>query len=154
MLACGESEAMVMVPPRTWDSAVSACFHGCLAFLHRHFPSRSPPSHPLHLPLRSQQQPSPCYCSTVPKLQLQAAVLSRGPMSLSKVCMAAARTVILIPFRLPQISSLILILKCFSSNSDSCPDVGIGPLLQFPHPQRIGPVLITLLFFALVPSSS
>ena len=102
----------------------------------------------------SQQQPSPCYCSTVPKLQLQAAVLSRGPMSLSKVCMAAARTVILIPFRLPQISSLILILKCFSSNSDSCPDVGIGPLLQFPHPQRIGPVLITLLFFALVPSSS
>ena len=28
------------------DSAVSPCFHGCLDFLHRHFP-RSPPSHPL-----------------------------------------------------------------------------------------------------------
>ena len=42
---------------------------------------------------------------------------------------------ILIPFRLPQISCFTLSLKCFSSASDSFPDVGIGPLLQFPHPQ-------------------
>ena len=101
----------------------------------------------------SQQQPSPCYCSTVPKLQLQAAVLSRGPMSLSKVCMAAARTVILIPFRLPQISCFTLSLKCFSSHSDNCPNVGIRPLLQFPHLLKAGPVLVTLLFFPLVPLS-
>ena len=39
---------------------------------------------------------------------------------------------ILIPFRLPQISSFTLSLKCFSSDSDNFLDVGIGPLLQFP----------------------
>ena len=53
---------------------------------------------------------------------------------------------ILIPFRLPQISYFTLSLKCFSSDPDNCPDVGIGPLLQFPHQQRAGPVLLTLLF--------
>ena len=46
---------------------------------------------------------------------------------------------------------LTLSLKCFSSDSDSCPDVGIRPLLQSPHPLRAGPVLLTLLFFS--PSS-
>ena len=51
-----------------------------------------------------------------------------------------------IPFRLPQVSCFTLSLKCFSSDSDNCPDVGIGPLLQFPHPPRAGPVLLTLLF--------
>ena len=58
---------------------------------------------------------------------------------------------ILIPFR-PQISCVTLSLKCFSSDSDNCPHVGIGPLLQFPHPPRAGLVLLTLLFFPLVPS--
>ena len=58
----------------------------------------------------------------------------------------------IIPLRLPQISCFTLSLKCFSSDSDSCPDVGIRPLLQFPHPLRAGPVLLTLLFFPLVPS--
>ena len=53
---------------------------------------------------------------------------------------------ILTPFRLPQISCFVLSLKCFSSDSDNCPDVGIGPLLA-------GPVLVTRLFFPLVPSS-
>ena len=53
---------------------------------------------------------------------------------------------ILIPFRLPQISCFILSLKCFSSDSDSCPDVGIRPLLQFSHLLKAGPVLLTLLF--------
>ena len=60
---------------------------------------------------------------------------------------------ILIPFRLPQISSFTLSLKCFSSDSDSCPALGIRPLLQLPHPPRAGPVLLTLLFLPLVPSS-
>ena len=41
-------------------------------------------------------------------------------------------------------------LKCFSSHSDNCLDVGNGPLLQFPHPLRTGPVLLTLLFFPLI----
>ena len=60
---------------------------------------------------------------------------------------------ILIPFRLPQMSCFTLSLKCFSSDSDNCPAVGIGPLLQFPHPPRAGPALLTLPFFPLVPSS-
>ena len=47
---------------------------------------------------------------------------------------------ILIPFRLPQISSFTVSLKYFSSDSDNCPDMGIGPL-------RAGPVLLTRLFF-------
>ena len=38
---------------------------------------------------------------------------------------------VLIPFRLPQISCYPLSLKCFSSDSDNCPDAGIGSLLQF-----------------------
>ena len=58
---------------------------------------------------------------------------------------------ILIPFRLPQISCFTLSLKCFSSDSDNCSFVRIGPLLQFPNPLREGPVLLTLLFFPLVP---
>ena len=53
---------------------------------------------------------------------------------------------ILIPFRLPQISSFTLSLKCFSSDSDNCPNV-VRLLLQFPHQLRAGPVLLTRLFF-------
>ena len=93
MLACGEREAMVMAPFPMRDSAESPCFHGCLDFLHRRFPPQSPPSHPLNSTLCSQQQPSPWDCFTIPKLQLPAAVPSRGPVSLSRVCMAAGRTV-------------------------------------------------------------
>ena len=53
---------------------------------------------------------------------------------------------ILIPFRLPQIRCFTRSLKCFSSDSDSCPHMGIRSLLQFSHPPRAGPVLLTLLF--------
>ena len=78
-----------------------------------------------------------------------------GTCSLSRVCITVARIVcvILIPFRLPQISCFILSLKCFCSDQNSCPDVGIGPLLQFPNPPRAGLVLLTILFFLLIPSS-
>ena len=58
---------------------------------------------------------------------------------------------ILIPFRLPQNNCFTLRLKCFSSDSDNCPDAGIEPLLQFPHPPRVGPALLTLPFSPLVP---
>ena len=71
----------------------------------------------------------------------------RGMYGCDKDCL------ILIPFRLSQISCFILSLKCLSSDSDNCPSVGIGPLLQFPHLPRAGPVLLTLLFFPLVPLS-
>ena len=57
------------------------------------FPPQSPPSHPLHLSLHSQQQPSPWDCATTPKLQFPAAATSRRLASLSGVGMAAARTV-------------------------------------------------------------
>ena len=60
---------------------------------------------------------------------------------------------ILIPFKLPQINCFTLSLKCFSSESDNCPTVGNRPLLQFPYPPRKGPILQTLLFSPLVPSS-
>ena len=59
MLACEERGAMVIAPPPMHDSAVSPCFHGCPASLHRHFPPQSPSSHPFDLSLCSQQQPCP-----------------------------------------------------------------------------------------------
>ena len=86
-------EAVVMAPPPMPDSAVLPCFHGCLAFLHKHFPPQSCPSHPLNPSLHSQQQPSPWDCSTIPKLQLPAIAFSRRSASLSGVCMTAARTI-------------------------------------------------------------
>ena len=70
-----------------------------------------------------------------------------GMYGCSKDCL------ILIPFRLPQISCFTLSLKCFSSDSDNCPSVEIRPLLYFPHPPRADPVLLTFHFFPLVPSS-
>ena len=68
-------------------------FHGYGAFLHGHFPPPSPPSHPLALSLCSHQQPVPWDSSTISKLHLPVAVPSRGPASLSRVCMAVVRTV-------------------------------------------------------------
>ena len=93
MLVCGKREAMVMALAPARDSAVSPCFHGCLAFLHRHFPPQSPPSHPLNPSLHHQQQPLPWDCSTILKLQLPAAAPSWRPTFLPDICMAAARTV-------------------------------------------------------------
>ena len=73
-------------------------------------------------------------------------------LPLSRVCMVASKDcLILIPFRLPQVSCFTLSRKCFSSDSDNCPAVGIRPLFQFPLLPRAGPVLLTLLFFPLVP---
>ena len=57
----------------------------------------------------------------------------RGMYSCSKNCL------ILIPFRLPQISWFTLSLICFSSDSDSCRDVGIGSLLPPPAKGRSSP---------------
>ena len=143
---------MVMAPPTMRDSAALPCFHGCPAFLHRHFPPQSPPSSrsvslqstaalTLGL-LHNPQTPGPRHCT------FQGThVPVQGMHGCGKDCL------ILIPFRLPQSSCFSLSLKCFSSDSDNCPDAGIGPLPQFPHPLRAGPVLLTLLFFPLVPLS-
>ena len=121
-------------PHYSWLSSINL-LPWLLAFLHGHFPPQSPSSHSLDLSLHSQQQPLPWDCSTIPKLQLPATMPSR-------VCMAVARTV-WFSFHL---GCFPLSLKCFSSDSDNCPDVGIRPLLQFPHRPRAGPVLLTLPF--------
>ena len=60
----------------------------------------------------------------MPKLQLPKLQLVQGtsiPVLYMYVCVKGC--LILIPFRLPQISCFILSLKCFSSDSDSCPTV-------------------------------
>ena len=143
---------MVMPPPPTCDSAALPCFHGCPAFLHRHFPSQSPPSHPLNLSLHSQQQPSPWDCSTIPKLQFPAALPCRTAASCLE-CMAAVRTVCF---------SLQL---GFHRSAASLLDLNVSPLTQiiapmwgsdpcFSSPTHQGQVqsLLTLLFSPLVPS--
>ena len=142
-----------MAPPAPRNSAVSPCFHGCLALLHRHFPPGSPPSNPLHPSLHSQQRPSPWDCSTIPKLHSQALGLPGDPHSCLCVCGRSKVCLLLIPFGLPQTSRFTLSLKCLSSDADNCLDVRTGPLLQFSDPLRAGPVLLTLLFLPLVPSS-
>ena len=144
---------MVMVPPPMRDSVVPLCFHGCPAFLHMHFPPQSPPSHPLDPSLHNQQQPLPWDCSTLPKLAPSCCAFQGTLVPVLGMYGCGKDCLILIAFRLPQISCFTFSLKCFSSDSDNCPDVGIGSLLQFCHPPRAGPVLLTLLFFPLVSSS-
>ena len=58
LLVCGDRGYM-MAPPTTHDSAVLSCLHGCLVFLHKHFPLQSPVSCPLGLSPHSLQQTSP-----------------------------------------------------------------------------------------------
>ena len=124
-----------------------AFFCGCLAFLHRHFLSQSPPSHPLNLSLSSQQQPLPWDCSTIPRLQLPGTAPSSRLASLSGECVAAARTV-WFSFHLGcHRSAVSLSALNVSPLTQAIADVGIRPLLQFPHPSRAGPVLLTLPFF-------
>ena len=90
--------------------------------------------------LHSPQTPAPNHCAFQ-----GTCVPVQGMYGCSKDCL------VLILFRLPQISCFALSLKCFSSDSDNHFDMGIGPQLQFPHPLRADPVLLTLLFPPLVP---
>ena len=90
MLACEERKSMVRAPPSMHDSAISPCFHGCLAFFHKHFLPQSLTSCPLSPCLCSQQKPLPWDYSTIHTLQLPVAIPSMGPVSLSKVCMAVS----------------------------------------------------------------
>ena len=132
-----EREAMVMASPSTCDSAVSPCFYGCLAFLHRHFPPQSPPSHPLGsispqstAPLalgllHNPQTPAPSHCNFH-----GTCVPVQGLYDCSKDCL------ILILFWLPQISCFTLSLKCFSSDIDSCPQSGDQTPASVPPPTK------------------
>ena len=117
------------------DSAVSSCSHGCPAFLHRHFPPQSPPSSRNCLSqstaaltlglLHNPQTPAPRHCTFQ-----GTRVPLRGMYGCSKDCL------ILIPFRLPHISCFILSLKCFSSDSDNCPQCGDWSPASFPPPTK------------------
>ena len=142
-----------MAPPHACDSAVSPCSHDCPAFLHLHFPPRSPPSYPLNPFLCTQQQPASCNCSITPKLQLPAAAPSRGPVFLSEVCMAAARDV-WVSFHLGCHRSAVSLsaLNVSPLTQTVAQMWRLDPPRQFPYPPRAGPVLLTL-FFPLVPSS-
>ena len=72
------------------------------------------------------------------------------PCSVSLPC--GKDCLILIPFRLPQISCFPLSLKCFSSDSDNCPMWGWDPCFSSPIPQgRSSPTNTPA--FPLVPSS-
>ena len=97
MLACGERKAMVMAPSPTCDSAVSPCFHGCLAFPINISSLTSPQSASLQstaaLTLGLLHNPTNSSLAGVAKLQLLATVFSREPVFLTGVCMAMARTV-------------------------------------------------------------
>ena len=107
-------------------------------FLRRHFPLQFSPSGPLGPCLHSQQQTSPWDCSTIPMFQLPATVPSKGPVSLSRVHMAAVRIicVIFIPFRLSHISCFTLSFKCFSSVPKNCPDGRDQTPAPFPLPTK------------------
>ena len=136
---------MMMAPPPTHDSAVSPCFHVCLAFL----PGIShhdllPPLPSIRLfTVTSSSRPGIAPQSLNSNSQLLC--LSGARVPVWGMCVCGKDCLTLIPFRLPQISCFTLSLKCFSSDSDSCPDVGIRPQLQFPHVLRAGPVLTLLL---------
>ena len=68
-----------------WLSSTAISHHSLLP----HIPSIS-----LSTYCSRVSNPSPWDCSTIPKLQLPATAQSRGPSSLSGVCMAATRTVL------------------------------------------------------------
>ena len=153
MLACVVRKAMVMALPAMWDSAVSPCFHGCPAFLRRQFPPQSPhiPSIPLSA-VNSSPRPG-----IAPQFLNSSSQQLHFPGNLCPcLCMSmyvyGKDRLILIPFRLPQISCFILSLKCFSSDSDSCPDIEDWTPASVPPPAEGSPVLLTL-FLPLVPST-
>ena len=92
MLACGE---------RGFGNGSTPCVtqQYCLASMAAWIPSTGfyhhsiLPHTPLDLSVCGHQQSSPLDCSIIPKLQLPVTAHSRGPVSLSRLYMAVARTV-------------------------------------------------------------
>jgi len=83
--------------------------------------------------------------STISMLQFPPAAPSRGPASVSRVHISVAR-IVWFSFHLSchRSAALCFLASNVSPLTQTCPDVGIRPLLQFPHPPRVGPVLLTL----------
>ena len=137
--------------PATHDSAESPCFHGCLVFLRRRLPPQSPPSHPLHPSLHSQQQPSPWGCSASPNSSSQPLPLP-GDLCPCPGCVWLRQALILIPFRPPQLSCFTVRIKRLSSDSDIRPMWASVPASVPPPAEgRTGPTNTPV--FPLVPSS-
>ena len=142
-----------MAPPPTRYSAVSPCFHGCLAFFHLMSHHNLRPHIPsIHLSAVNSS-PHPGIAPQSLKSSSQLLLLWGETVTAQGIYGCVKDYLILIPFRLPQTSCFTLSLECFSSDSDNCPAVRIRLLLHFPHLPRTGPVLLTLLFFPLVPPS-
>ena len=148
-----------MAPAPTHDSALSPYFCGCPASLHGHLPPQASPTtissltSPQSVSSQSTATLAPGSCHT-PQTPAPSSCAFQGTcVPVRGTCGCGKDCLILIPFRLPQMSCFPLRLKCFSSDSDNSPDVGMGLLPQFPHWPRAGPVLLTLLLFPLVPSS-
>ena len=120
-----------------WLSSTGISHHDLLA--HIADPSFCSQQQPSHWDCHNPKIPGPSRCP-----------FQETPVPVWGVYGCGKDCLILIPFRLPPISCFILSLKCFSSDSDNCLDVGIGPLLQFPRPPGVVPVLPILLFSPLV----
>ena len=107
---------------------------------------QAPPSRPLSLSLHSQQQPSRRDRSTSLGSSSQPLRLP-GDLRPCPGCVWLRQGL-----SDSQTSCFTLSLKYFSSDSDNCPHVGIGRLLQCPHLPKEFSVLLTLPFSRLVPS--
>ena len=139
-------EAMVMAPPRRHDSAV---FHASMAVQL----SSTGISHHSLLPHILSIHLSAVNSSPRPRITPQSLISSSQLLRLSRdvhPCPAYAWLWQGLSdshsISAATISCFPLSLQCFSSDSDNCPDVVIRPLLQFPHPPRVGPVLLTFPF--------
>ena len=114
---------MVMAPPSTNDLAILPCLHGCLAFLHRHFPPQSPPSLPLVCLSTVNSSPRPGIAPQSLRSSSQLLHL-QGELFPYQGYIWLWQGLILSPLRLPQTSCFTFSLKCFSSGPDNCPQSG------------------------------
>ena len=154
LVLCSEREAAEIALLSVCDSAVSPCLQvswlSFISIFHCNSPSGSLTPSPF-----SQQQTLPWDCFPISMFQLQATALSRGLESLSGVCMAVARIVcvILIPFRLSQISCFTLQQpQCFTSVTNICSPMQHCSCFSSPTPGADS-VPLTLLSFAILPLS-
>ena len=138
MLACGEREAMVMVPPLhvtqqyrlasmvAWLSSTGISHHDLLPIpsIHLSIVNSSPRPGIAPQPLNSSSQPLRLPGDLHPCL---GHVWLWQRLSDSHSIYAVT-------------DQLTLSHKCFSSDSDNCPNAGIRLLLQFPHQPGAGPI--------------
>ena len=154
LVLCSEREAAEIALLSVCDSAISpflpVSWLSFISIFHWNSPSGSLTPSPF-----SQQQTLPWDCFPISMFQLQATALSRGLESLSGVCMAVAKIVcvILILFRLSQISCFTLQQpQCFTSVTNICPPMQHCPCFSSLAPGA-DPVPLTLLSFAILPLS-